>query len=109
MTLVHARFRAISVETAVTDNDFHKLLAAVEALSAAQLTALDAAVRGRLGAATDLPAAETEDVGEPRADCASVADIEAHFAAKPLRFCLGPMLHTKSLWRSENTANHRYM
>ena len=70
----------------MTDEDFHKLLVAVEALSPPQLTALDAAIRGRLGAVMDPPAAAAEDGGEPHADagCASVADIEARFAAKPL-------------------------
>ncbi len=68
----------------MTDDGFHKLLAAIEALTAAQLTALDAAIRGRLGAAGAPPGAAAEDAGEPRSDCASVADIEARFAAKPL-------------------------
>jgi transposase-like protein len=74
------------VETAVTGNDFHKLLAAIEVLSPAQLTALDAAIRGRLGAVMDPPAAAAEDGGEAPSDtgCASIADIEARFAAKPL-------------------------
>jgi hypothetical protein len=34
---------------AVTDEDFHKLLAAIEELSPPRLAALDAAIRGRLG------------------------------------------------------------
>ena len=69
----------------MTDGDFHKLLAAIEALSPPQLTALDAAIRGRLGAGVDTAAAASEDGGEPHADagCASIADIEARFAAKP--------------------------
>lgn len=69
---------------AVTDEDFHKLLVAIEALSPPQLTALDAAIRSRLGVNMELPAASAEAPCEPHGDCASIADIEARFEAKPL-------------------------
>jgi len=71
-------------EMAVTDDDFHKLLAAISALSPPQLTALDAAIRGRLGVAIEPPSAAVEAACESRTDCASIADIEARFGAKPL-------------------------
>ena len=71
-------------EMAVTDEDFHKLLVAIEALSPPQLTALDAAIRSRLGVNMELPAASAEAPCEPHGDCASIADIEARFEAKPL-------------------------
>ena len=66
----------------MTDEDFHKLLVAIEALSLPQLTALDAAIRGKLGAGMDRPAVEA--ASEPQGECASIADIEACFAAAPL-------------------------
>ena len=65
---------------AVTDKDFHKLLAAIEALSLPQLTALDAAIRGRLGGSVNTPAAETPC--KPHGECASITDIEARFEAQ---------------------------
>ena len=71
-------------EMAVTDDDFHKLLATRSALSPPQLTALDAAIRGRLGVAIEPPSAAVEAACELRTDCASIADIEARFGAKPL-------------------------
>jgi transposase-like protein len=74
------------VEMAVTDDDFHKLLEAIEALSHLQLTTLDAAIRGKLSAATAQPAAAAEaaeDAGIQAGDCASIADIETRFAAAP--------------------------
>ena len=76
--------RATFWETAVTDEDFHKLLAAIEGLSRQQLTVLDAAIRGRLGAGADTPAPAAEAPCEPHGDCASIADIEANFEARPL-------------------------
>src|SRR5271166_750180 len=78
---------AIPAGTAMTDEDFHKLLAAVEALSQPQLTTLDATIRDRLCAATaHLPAAAktSENTGKLAGDCASITDIEAHFAWAPL-------------------------
>jgi len=70
----------------VTDEDFHKLLAAIGALSPPQLTALDAAIRGKLDGATaqrGVAAEARQDAGQPAGDCASAADIEARFAAAP--------------------------
>jgi transposase-like protein len=69
-------------EAAVTNEDFHKLLAAIEALSLPRLTALDAAIRGRLGGSANTPSAEA--TCEPHGECASIADIEACFEAKSL-------------------------
>jgi transposase-like protein len=74
----------ILLEIAVTDEDFDKLLAAIGALSELQLTALDAAIRGRLGSATAQAAAAAEipeDPGKPAGDCTSIAEIETRFAA----------------------------
>jgi len=71
-------------EAALTDDDFQKLVAAIDALSLPQLTALDAAIRGRLGAPVEPPAVSAEAPCEPYGDCASIADIEARFGAKPL-------------------------
>ena len=68
----------------MTSDDFQKLFAAIETLSRVQLTALDAAIRGRLCAPTEPPAVAVEAPCEPHGDCASIADIEARFAAKPL-------------------------
>ena len=68
----------------MTDDDFHKLLATISALSPPQLTALDAAIRGRLGVAIEPPSAAVEAACKSRTDCASIADIEARFGAKPL-------------------------
>ena len=86
------------VEMAVTDDDFHKLLEAIEALSHLQLTTLDAAIRGKLSAATAQLAAAAEaaeDAGIQAGDRASIADIETRFAhrtariANPLRLPSG--------------------
>jgi len=66
----------------VTDGDFEKLLAALETLSCPQLTALDAAIRGKLGVSIEPPPAEASC--ESHGDCASIADIEARFAVEPL-------------------------
>ena len=71
----------------MTDKDFAGLLARIEALSQAQMVALDAAIRGRLNAAPQQPAAVAEPVGETAATAeglASIADIEARFAAAPV-------------------------
>ena len=76
---------------AVTDEDFAELLADVGALTPAQLVILDAAIRTRLGggrpSAPSKPAAqaplETGVPDEPAAGCASIAAIEARFAAAP--------------------------
>src|SRR5271169_6333335 len=75
---------ATLAEMIVTDEDFHKLLIAIGALPQPQLTALDAAIRSRLGsaAAERAVAAETpEEAGKPGGDCTSIADIETRFAA----------------------------
>lgn len=70
----------------MTDEDFHKLLSAIGALSHAQLATLDATIRGKLCAATAGPLAVAkacEDAGHLAGDCASIKDIEAHFASAP--------------------------
>jgi len=75
---------AILAEIAVTDEDFQKLLTAVGVLSQPQLTVLDAAIRGKLGAATAqraVSAEAPEDAGKPAGDRTSIADIETRFAA----------------------------
>lgn len=68
------------------DADFDKLLAAIESLSVPQLSALDAAIRDRLGVVSGPPAAAVEDGSAPDAEAgyASIGDIEAHFAKRPL-------------------------
>ncbi len=99
---------ATLAEMAVTDEDFHKLLTAIAALSQPQLTALDAAIRGRLGTATAQPAAADkapEDAGKPAGDCASISDIEARFAAAPR--CPHCQSTTVTKWGSAN-AMRRY-
>ena len=98
---------ATLAEMAVTDEDFHKLLTAITALSQPQLTALDAAIRGRLGTATAQPAADEapEDAGKPAGDCASISDIEARFAAAPR--CPHCQSTTVTKWGSAN-AMRRY-
>ena len=71
---------------AVTEKEFARLLAGIEALSQAQMVALDAAIRGRLNRTPQQPVASTVPVaqGEPEAEgLASIADIEARFAATP--------------------------
>lgn len=79
-------YGATLVEMIVTDEEFDKLLVATAALSQPQLTALDAAVRGRLGSAMAQPASAaeaTENAGKPAGSCTSITDIEARFAAAP--------------------------
>ena len=83
---------ATGVEMAVTDEDFVELLADVGALSPAQLVTLDAVIRTRLGGGgrpsapgkppTQAPV-ETGTPDEPAAGCASIAALEARFAAAP--------------------------
>ena len=73
-------------EMAVKEKDFARLLAEIEALSQAQMLALDAAIRGRLNAAPRQVAASAEPAGEAVAaveGLASIADIETCFAAAP--------------------------
>ena len=76
----------------MTDEDFLGLLADVGALRQGQLVALDAAIRTRLdgggqpaGPRKPAPEASVEAAAaaEPAAGCASIADIEARFAAAP--------------------------
>ena len=70
----------------MTEKEFARLLAGIEALSQAQMVALDAAIRGRLNRTPQQPVASAEPVaqGEPEAEgLASIADIEARFAATP--------------------------
>jgi transposase-like protein len=74
---------ATLAEMAMTTEDFHKLLTAIEALSLPQLTALDAAIRGRLSAGSPAVGA-AEAPSEARGDCASIAGIEARFEAEPV-------------------------
>lgn len=77
----------------VQDVDFRKLLADVGALSPAQLVALEAAVKARLGAGPGHSSAPPPTVppgqppgrpSEPDAGCASIDDIEARFALAPV-------------------------
>ena len=70
----------------MTDEDFGRLLVVIGVLSQAQLGALDAAIRGRMSAATPRAPVATgaaEAADEPAEECASIADIEACFARDP--------------------------
>ena len=74
-------------EMTVTEKDFARLLAGIEALPLAQLVALDAAIRGRLNRGHEPTEASADPVarGTPAAEgLASIADIEARFAVAPL-------------------------
>ena len=73
-------------EMAVTEKDFARLLARIEALSQAQMLALDAAIRGRLNSASQQLAPSAGLAGEAAAaeGLASIAAIEARFAAAPV-------------------------
>jgi len=68
----------------MTDETFQKLLMAICTLSQAQLTALDAAIRERLSAASSPPVAagDVADTGLAES-CASISEIESRFAAGP--------------------------
>jgi transposase-like protein len=70
---------AILAEMVMTDEDFQKLLTAIGVLPPPQLAALEAAIWGRLCAAAEASAGAVKPAG----DCASIADIEARFAAAP--------------------------
>ena len=72
-------------EMSVTEKDFARLLAGIEALSQAQMLALDAAIRGRLNSACQQLAPSAGPAGEAAAaeGLASIAAIEARFAAAP--------------------------
>jgi transposase-like protein len=77
---------ATRAEMVVTDEDFQRLLAAVDVLSPAQLAALEAAIKRGPGPASVPPevAVETShEVEKPAAGKGSVADIEARFSAAP--------------------------
>jgi transposase-like protein len=68
----------------VTDEDFEKLLAVIGTMSPAQATALEAAIKGKLGAVlTDAASEPDASTDGPAADSGSIADIEASFAAAP--------------------------
>ena len=71
----------------MTDEDFRKLLATVDRLTAAQLATLDASVRGRLDAppTTSGPAPDGAKI-ETETDhgIGSIAELDAQFAARPI-------------------------
>lgn len=70
----------------VTDADFRRLLGKVGVLSPSQLAALDAAIKARRGSGPVLPEPPIEpkiETPPPADDNATVADIEARFAAAP--------------------------
>jgi len=72
---------------AVKDEDFRRLSADVDALSRAQLAALDAAIKARVEAEAGPPTPPCEPAdGPPKHDegCASIRDIEVKFAAAPV-------------------------
>lgn len=77
-------------ETAVTDEDFRRLLAAIGTLTPVQLVTLDASIRGKLGTVTTAPASPDGQALQPAPDaaaddgCGSLADIDAQFAAAPV-------------------------
>jgi len=69
----------------MSDEGFERLLQALDGLSVAQLAVLDASIRSRLiGAASAAPSADDGAGSEvdPGEGCASLADIEARFAAE---------------------------
>ena len=77
---------ATGAEGIVTDEDFLRLLTGVGALSLVQLVALEAAIQSRRGGAGAPPAMEAGgpvEAGKPADGEASIADIEARFAAAP--------------------------
>ncbi len=77
---------ATRVEMVVSDEDFLRLMGCIGLLSHAQLAALNAAIGDRSEAAAALPAVAPEtavEAAEPAAGSASVATIEARFAAEP--------------------------
>jgi transposase-like protein len=74
----------------LTHGDLQKLLSVIETLSQAQLVTLDAAIRCRLASPQAGPSASaggspetTDPAGRATDGCASLADIEARFAADP--------------------------
>jgi len=70
----------------VTDEDFQRLLTLIGALSQAQLVGLDAVVRTRISAVSagqTVTAEIVERVDSAAEGCASIADIQARFAADP--------------------------
>jgi len=71
----------------MTNDNFQRLLMTIGTLSQAQLTALDTAIRNRLGAATaqSTVAAEAADGADSSpCGCCSIDDIEARFARQPI-------------------------
>ena len=77
---------ATRAEMVVTDEDFQRLLAAVVALSPAQLAALEAAIKRGPRPAVVPPKADVErpqEVAIPNAGTGSIAGIEARFAVAP--------------------------
>ena len=82
-------FAATRAEVVVTDEEFQRLLATIGSLTSLQVVRLDAVVRSRLtGGAVGLqdavePVASTATATTSTDGCASIADIEAHFAASP--------------------------
>ena len=76
----------VPVEVVVTDAEFQRLLVTVALLSPAQIIQLDVVVRERLSCgelALNDTALSAENSGETSDGCASIADIEARFAASP--------------------------
>ena len=77
---------ATRAEMVVSDEDFLRLIGCIGLLSHAQLAALNAAIRDRSEAVAALPAGvpvAPDMATEPAACVASVAAIEARFAAEP--------------------------
>ena len=75
---------AMRAEMVVTDEEFRKFLTTLGALLPDQLVALDAAIKARRDV-RPVPPAEPEIETPPPADeCATIADIETHFAAAPI-------------------------
>src|SRR5450755_2877462 len=89
-------------EMAVSDEDFQRLLSAVDALSPAQIAVLAAALHGRpLPALPESSAPRSAGIPEtPAAGAGSIDDIEARFAADP---CC-PSCQSKAIgkWGSAN-------
>ena len=90
----------------VTDEEFQRLLVTVGTLRPSQMATLDAAIRWRRDGPPTVPdaamdaAAQAESAGQAATDCASIADIEARFAAAPR--CPHCASTTPGKWGSAN-------
>ena len=87
----------------MTDEEFQRLLATIGTLTPAQIVRLDVVVRGRLGSEAVVLEGASAVAGRavaPADGCASIADIEARFAASPM--CPHCQTTTLTKWGSAN-------